>query len=474
MKLESFLLLLVLFWVLGGTVLYSANRLRLYGESSQFMMGLVEQARAEAREQEHQRALAALGHSRYNTSALPPLCAWRPRTCTHLREEGAAINRWLSNQQTMRPITRFQNSEACRGERALRVHLRGKQFRSWWGHVTPRISHGASQHCPVPCDVIYDTERPLGLPDIVVDTLAPSAGLREPEHQALALVALENGGGQGGTHSTRNMDRIDLLSTWMRAGDVPINYMYAWHNLCGVVPRGDGSVDYGAELERCSAPVPDQDLLERKKMAAAFISNCRAGERTAFFKALLRHLPPQEVDSWGKCMRTEGLPSEAKRVREDQGWVRSRAKPSPGSGADAQRGVRKIALLEAGYKFAFAFENSVRYDYVTEKALHPLLAAVVPVVWGAPDVDDFFPGGAGSYINALDFPSPKALADYLIEVAADDELYLRYFDWRTSRGGPGPTREFLALQEQSFVAEDQASWPCRLCQAYRNSYCDPV
>lgn len=216
------------------------------------------------------------------------------------------------------------------------------------------------------------------------------------------------------------------------------------------------------------APVPTVDQVSQKRLAAAFVSNCRASERLAFMRELARHMP---VDSWGRCLHSPGLPAEAKAL--DSPSARdgpSQARPAEGSGADARRGMRKIALL-SGYKFALAFENSVRQDYLTEKALHPLLAATVPVLWGAPQADAFMPGGPGSYINALDFPSPQALARHLLALDRDPERYLRHFDWRTSRGGTGATGAFQRLQRQNFVALGPDSWPCRLCQAYRRTAC---
>jgi len=35
-----------------------------------------------------------------------------------------------------------------------------------------------------------------------------------------------------------------------------------------------------------------------------------------------------------------------------------------------------------------------------------------------------------SYINALDYKSPKELADYLITLEKNRRLYARYFEWR--------------------------------------------
>lgn len=41
----------------------------------------------------------------------------------------------------------------------------------------------------------------------------------------------------------------------------------------------------------------------------------------------------------------------------------------------------------ARYKFVIAYENSVCNDYITEKLWRPLSLGVVPIYFGAPNVD---------------------------------------------------------------------------------------
>lgn len=38
--------------------------------------------------------------------------------------------------------------------------------------------------------------------------------------------------------------------------------------------------------------------------------------------------------------------------------------------------------------------------------------------------------GDHSIINTRDFPSPKALAEYLLKLNEDDEAYAKYFEWK--------------------------------------------
>ncbi|KAM5245520.1 alpha-(1,3)-fucosyltransferase 4 [Ctenodactylus gundi] len=104
------------------------------------------------------------------------------------------------------------------------------------------------------------------------------------------------------------------------------------------------------------------------------------------------------------------------------------------------------------YKFYLAFENSQHRDYITEKLWrNALLAGAVPVVLG-PDranYERFVPRGA--FIHVDDFPSPSALAAYLLFLDRNPAVYRRYFHWRRS----------YAVHITSFWDEP---W-CRACQA---------
>ena len=44
--------------------------------------------------------------------------------------------------------------------------------------------------------------------------------------------------------------------------------------------------------------------------------------------------------------------------------------------------------LARQYLFTIAIENSLEYDYVTEKLWQPLAAGSVPIYLGAPNVDE--------------------------------------------------------------------------------------
>jgi len=87
----------------------------------------------------------------------------------------------------------------------------------------------------------------------------------------------------------------------------------------------------------------------------------------------------------------------------------------------------KTAIMEQ-YLFYLAFENQEVDDYITEKLWGALAAGTLPVYLGAKNVKEHIP--INSVIVAEDFRSPQDLADYLIRLTTNRELYESYHAWR--------------------------------------------
>lgn len=150
--------------------------------------------------------------------------------------------------------------------------------------------------------------------------------------------------------------------------------------------------------------------------AAAFVSSpYDLSGRRVLLENLMREMP---VDSYGKVHRNRSL-------------------------LDGEpRSVKQQTI--ARYKFTFAFENAISRDYVTEKFFDPLLAGSVPVYLGAPNVEEFAPGNQ-CFVDASRFDSPRALARYLMELAADESAYSGYLRWKSE-----PLREsFLKMAQEA-------------------------
>ena len=136
---------------------------------------------------------------------------------------------------------------------------------------------------------------------------------------------------------------------------------------------------------------------KRKKIAWA-ASNCHArNEREIYVEELKKHI---DIDIYGAC-----------------GSLR------------CKQGIDCWSRINATYKFYLAFENTFCIDYYTEKVERTLsLGGMVPVVMGAAKYSEVLP--PHSFIDVMDFASPRALAEYLHQLDNNDTLYNEYFAWQ--------------------------------------------
>ncbi|EDO40397.1 predicted protein, partial [Nematostella vectensis] len=129
------------------------------------------------------------------------------------------------------------------------------------------------------------------------------------------------------------------------------------------------------------------------------------------------------------------------------GGCRSRF-PKHSEGTSCRRFTKECDNLMRRYKFRLSFENRNCKDYITEKYWGPLEQDIVPIVLGGSNYDSNV-AVPGSYINVMDFPSLKALADYLNYLDKNDTAYNEYFAWK---------KKYSARHFES-------SYTCLLCAA---------
>ena len=145
---------------------------------------------------------------------------------------------------------------------------------------------------------------------------------------------------------------------------------------------------------------PRFPLANKTKMAVWPVSHCKTlSQREDYVKELSKYI---EVDIFGGCGKYKCPRGSSHTCLEK--WERS-------------------------YKFFLSFENIFCDDYITEKLFKTLEHEIIPVVLGGGNYTRDAP--PHSVINILDFSSPKALADYLIELGKDEERYYSYFRWKS-------------------------------------------
>eukprot|EP01062_Namystynia_karyoxenos_P054213 TRINITY_DN44487_c0_g1_i1.p1 TRINITY_DN44487_c0_g1~~TRINITY_DN44487_c0_g1_i1.p1 ORF type:complete len:516 (+),score=129.35 TRINITY_DN44487_c0_g1_i1:134-1549(+) len=84
----------------------------------------------------------------------------------------------------------------------------------------------------------------------------------------------------------------------------------------------------------------------------------------------------------------------------------------------------EAAVLYRPYVFSVAFENCDAPEYISEKIINSFLGGTIPIYWGTEDVRKYF--NPAAYINARDFDTHEALADYVRKVHDDPDLRERY------------------------------------------------
>lgn len=120
------------------------------------------------------------------------------------------------------------------------------------------------------------------------------------------------------------------------------------------------------------------------------------------------------MDSYGKCLNNKPLPEHL----EDTATA---------TGED-----QKFMNFVARYKFHLALENGLCPDYMTEKLWRPLHQGCVPVYRGSSGVADWMPNNHSAVIID-DFPSPKALAEFLKRLDENDDEYAKYLEFKNPK-----------------------------------------
>ena len=109
---------------------------------------------------------------------------------------------------------------------------------------------------------------------------------------------------------------------------------------------------------------------------------------------------------------------------------------------------QRLLHEKGSYKFYLSFENSLCKGYVTEKLWMLMSMDVVPIVMGLADYSNMLP--KDSYIDVRDFPTPKALANYLKVLGKSPARYNQYIRNKNSL--------------TCYLRYPYMPWECLLCE----------
>ncbi|KAL4223609.1 Alpha-(1 3)-fucosyltransferase 7 [Mactra antiquata] len=180
-----------------------------------------------------------------------------------------------------------------------------------------------------------------------------------------------------------------------------INWTATYRHDSDIVAPYEKFVKYNTSVLHARPHTMKNYAAGKTKKVAWFVSNCKASNsRLEYAKELSKHI---DVDIFGRC--------------GDKKCTRGKEECS--------------RMIHKEYKFYLAFENSNCRDYVTEKFFYNgLQHDVIPIVMGAAPEDYRRVAPHYSFIHVDEHISAKELAQYLLELDADDDLYNAYFKWK--------------------------------------------
>ena len=114
-----------------------------------------------------------------------------------------------------------------------------------------------------------------------------------------------------------------------------------------------------------------------------------------------------------------------------------------------------MSILQTTICFIYLLKIPCVQTMLLKSFSPPLTHNIVPVVLGGANYSQHAP--PNSYINARDFSSPKALADYLKYLQSNTSAYKEYFEWKKY------FEVFETFHRNLSLYQDRAM--CQLCEA---------
>ncbi len=350
---------------------------------------------------------------------------------------------------------------------SVSIHV-DNSVKSFFGD-THWLTSKALDHCPSACTI---TDSAANV--IVSNLVLP--GDRTPT-KIYALLNLE-------PHSFTSLPLAETnvaLMSYHAESELLVNYAYRvlqGFGLCIGIPDGEKqggrkcenmlrrdspffrwcSASFGGDLYSCVFNVVPHVVRginqSSEALAATWVSQT-CERHNGYLAELMKHM---RVDSMGRCHRNrDELAHPALLLARDADgiwWGKDSPVPLDDTGA-------KKMLIASSYKFFLSMENTAIDDYLTEKFFEGFLADTLLVYLGAPNARRAAPA-PHSFVSALDFEGPAALAAFLVALAVDEPRRQSYLAWR--RPAVRVSEGFAEAMRHDLVRLDNRSMLCRLCR----------
>ena len=217
-----------------------------------------------------------------------------------------------------------------------------------------------------------------------------------------------------------------LSCTYHRNSDLPCNYGF-YVSLKEIKKQSFQSITNKRTVQFINSWQLDLDrLMKNKHKSVLWIySNCGINYRNTYAKALQKY--GVKVDIYGRCGKKDPCNHENK----------------------------CITNMFHQYKFYLAFENSQCFDYITEKTWKSLANSMVPIIYGASIENCQYHLPPNSFLHVNNFSNPKKLTEYIEYLSRNNDIYLRYHEWRKYYIALMDTNKFICgLCESIFKKKD--------------------
>lgn len=208
----------------------------------------------------------------------------------------------------------------------------------------------------------------------------------------------------GNLHDPVFNDFFNLTFTYRKSADISRPY--------GVFidKHTEEPIDF-TNVEYIPNQIENNSKHNKTKDIAWLVSHCDTESKREDYVQALQNLnfTTMKIDIYGDCG-----PLELPKPQDHSSYLES------------------YRTMAKDYKFYLSFENSLCYEYITEKFFYAMASGMIPIVYGGLSKEDYKSiAPPHSFIHVDDYDTPKELMETLVNISQNETLYQSYFWWKT-------------------------------------------